>query len=195
MVAYRAGIVTNDSGMRSVELRNLRLADVDACARRITIRKSKGDHGLFRTVILTNDALKAVLTLLDRADKLGCCRPEHYLFPFRTRNGAGYDPTKPTKGWRKAWRALTRTGLPGFRFHDLRHTFITNHAEMGTPFPVVQAQAGHLSKRMTELYTHISQRAMEDAARRYEQRKAELLAEAKKRLLEPAANENQPPIN
>jgi hypothetical protein len=48
---------------------------------------------------------------------------------------------------------------------------------------------------MTELYTHISQRAMEDAARRYEQRKAELLAEAKKRLLEPPANENQPPVN
>jgi integrase len=196
MVAYRAAIVANDSGMRSVELRNLRLADVDTDARRITIRKSKGDNGLFRTVILTNDALKAVLALLDRADNRGCCRPEHYLFPFRTRNGAGYDPTKPMKGWRKAWRAVTKAaGVPGFRFHDLRHTFITNHAEMGTPFPVVQAQAGHLSKRMTELYTHISQRSMEDAARRYEQRKAELLAEAKKRLLERPANENQPPVN
>ncbi len=56
--------------------------------------------------------------------------------------------------------------------------------EMGTPFPVVQAQTGHPSKRMTELDTHISQRAMEDAARRYEQRKVELFAEAKKRLLE-----------
>jgi len=53
----------HDSGMRSVELRNLRLADVDAGARRITIRKSKGDNGLFHTVILTNDLLKAVLTL------------------------------------------------------------------------------------------------------------------------------------
>ncbi len=48
MVAYRDAIVANDSGMRSVELRNLRLADVDAGARRITIRKSKGDNGLFR---------------------------------------------------------------------------------------------------------------------------------------------------
>jgi hypothetical protein len=36
---------------------------------------------------------------------------------------------------------------------------------------------------------------MEDAARRYEQRKAELLAEAKKRLLEHPANENQSPVN
>jgi len=64
------------------------------------------------------------------------------------------------KGWRKAWRAVTKeAGVPGFRFHDLRHTFITNHAEMGTPLAVVQAQAGHLSKSMTELYTHISQRA------------------------------------
>ena len=48
---------------------------------------------------------------------------------------------------------------------------------------------------MTDLYTHISQRAMEDAARRYEQRKAELLAEAKKRLAETPANETYPPVN
>jgi hypothetical protein len=34
---------------------------------------------------------------------------------------------------------------------------------------------------MTDLYTHISQRAMEEAAHRYEEKKAELLAEAKKR--------------
>ena len=33
------------------------------------------------------------------------------------------------------------------------------------------ATAGHLSQKMTELYTHISQRSMQEAADRYEQRK------------------------
>ena len=99
------------------------------------------------------------------------------------REGAGYDPTRPMKGWRTAWRALTQAaGVPGFRFHDLRHTFITNHAEMGTPLSVVQAQAGHLSRRMTELYTHISQRALQKAAEKYEQRKGAALERARKNL-------------
>jgi thiamine pyrophosphate-dependent acetolactate synthase large subunit-like protein len=57
-----------------------------------------------------------------------------------------------------------------------------NHAEIGTPIQVLMATAGHLSQKMTELYTHISQRSMQEAADRYEQRKAERLAEARAKL-------------
>jgi hypothetical protein len=46
----------------------------------------------------------------------------------------------------------------------------------------VQAQAGHLSQEMTRLYTHISQRAMQEAARQFEQRKAEMLTNAREQL-------------
>jgi integrase len=74
------------------------------------------------------------------------------------------------------------TGHGSFRFHDLRHTFITVHAEANTPISVVQAQAGHLSPEMTRLYTHISQRSMEQAAERYEQRKTEAMAAAREKL-------------
>jgi hypothetical protein len=48
--------------------------------------------------------------------------------------------------------------------------------------PVLMATAGHLSQKMTELYTHISNRSMEEAADKYELRKAERLAEAKAKL-------------
>jgi hypothetical protein len=44
------------------------------------------------------------------------------------------------------------------------------------------ATAGHLSQKMTELYTYISQRSMQKAAERYEQRKAILLAEARAKV-------------
>jgi integrase len=160
-------------------LKNLRLADVSTDQRKIAINRSKTKGGI-RTVILTNDALKAMLMLHERAHKLGSTITEHYLFPYKVRNGAGYDPSKPMKSWRTAWRKLTKAaGVPGFRFHDLRHTFITNHAEIGTPIQVVMATAGHLSQRMTELYTHISQRSMQEAAKRFEERKAELLTEAR----------------
>ncbi len=168
--------------MRGVELRNLQLRNVDVQARKINIRRSKNASGV-RTVILTNDALKALLGVVDRAAKLNAVRPEHYLLPYRGRKGLGYDPARPTKGWRTAWRKLTeKAGVPGFRFHDLRHTFITNHAEMGTPLPVVMAHAGHLSRKMSELYTHISQRAMEEAADRFAEKKQKSMAEARQKL-------------
>jgi integrase len=124
-----------------------------------------------------------MLRLQDRAQKLGCTLPEHYLLPYKIRKGAGYDPFRPMKSWRTAWRKLTKSaGLAGFRFHDLRHTFITTHAEIGTPIQVLMATAGHLSQKMTELYTHISQRSMEEAAEKFEQRKKELIAEARAKL-------------
>jgi integrase len=183
LTAYLAATVANDTGMRGVELKHVRVADIDVDNRKLTITRAKGNNGLYRTVILTNDALKAVIKLLDRAAKLGTVKPEHYLFPFRLRKEIAYDPSRPQKSWRTAWRKLTKAGgVPSFRVHDLRHTFITNHAEINTPLAVVQARAGHLSKRLTELYTHISQRALEKAAEQYEQRKAEVMAAAKEKL-------------
>lgn len=182
LVAFLAAVVANDSGMRGVELRNLRLRDVDLNAKRIAIRRSKIASST-RTVVLTNDAYKAILRLVDRAYKLNSVAPDHFLFPYRDGKRMAYDPSRPTKGWRTAWRRLTKVaGLPGFRFHDLRHTFITSHAEIGTPLPVIMVQAGHLSKRMTEIYTHISTRSLEEAAQRFEQKKAEAIADAKRKL-------------
>jgi len=74
--------------------------------------------------------------------------------------GAGFDPTTPMKTWRTAWRKLTRAaGLPGFRFHDLRHHCITRLAEAGTPDQTLMAIAGHISQDMLEHYSHIRMQA------------------------------------
>jgi len=142
--AYLATIVANDTGMRGIELPSLRLADVDIENRLIKISRSKNDSGL-RTVVLTGDALQAMIRLIDRARKRGSVEPDHFLIPSRIKGG--YDPAHPTKGWRSAWRSLRKkAGLGKFRFHDLRHTFITTHAEIGTPLPVLMEQ---WSRRVT----------------------------------------------
>jgi hypothetical protein len=55
-----------------------------------------------------------------------------------------------------AWRALCdAAGLQGLRFHDLRHTAITELAEMGVADHVLESITGHLSRRMLEHYSHI----------------------------------------
>ena len=58
--------------------------------------------------------------------------------------------------WNTAWRALRDgAGLHGLRFHDLRHTVITELAEMGVADHVLESISGHLSRRMLEHYSHI----------------------------------------
>jgi integrase len=43
-----------------------------------------------------------------------------------------------------------------YGFHSLRYSYISHHAELGTPLAVIQANAGHRSPSMTEHYTRIS---------------------------------------
>ncbi|MBW2084130.1 MAG: tyrosine-type recombinase/integrase, partial [Deltaproteobacteria bacterium] len=140
--AYLAALVAVNTTMRSVEIRNLRLSDVDLLNRTVTVRRegTKTDAGC-REIPLNDVARWAFARLLERARLLGATDGEHYLFPaFRFRHtkgdqpadGAGYDPTRPVKTWRTAWRSLKKAaGLPKLRFHDLRHTSITKLAEAG----------------------------------------------------------------
>jgi len=44
-------------------------------------------------------------------------------------------------------------GLPGFRFHDLRHIVVTDLLEAGEPEHVIAAVTGHLARQMLEHYS------------------------------------------
>jgi hypothetical protein len=92
--------------------------------------------------------------MLERADLLGHTEPDHFLWPAC--QWGRYDPTQPMLKWDTAWRALRdAAGLHGLRFHDLRHTVITELAEMGIADHVLESISGHLSRRMLEHDSHI----------------------------------------
>ena len=85
-----------------------------------------------------------------------------------------FDPTKPARKWDTPWRALRdAAGLPGFRFHDLRHTVVTDLSEAGEPEHVIEAVTGRLSQRMLENYSHQRLEAGQMLARLEERRKKE----------------------
>jgi Phage integrase family len=66
--------------------------------------------------------------------------------------------------WDTAWRALRHAAsLDGLRFHDLRHTVITELGEMGVADHVLESITGHLSRRMLEHYSHIRSDAKRQA--------------------------------
>jgi hypothetical protein len=71
-----------------------------------------------------------------------------------------WDPDQPmsNSGIRKAWEAVRAAAdVPWLRIHDLRHTAITRMAEAGVPIPVILSMAGHISTRMQQHYTAISE--------------------------------------
>ena len=78
--------------------------------------------------------------------------------------------------WRTAWRNLTKeAGLPGLRFHDLRHHAITELAESNASDQTTMAIAGHVSPKMLAHYSHVR-------------------LEAKRRALDALSNRHPEPV-
>lgn len=56
-----------------------------------------------------------------------------------------------------AWKnALRRAAIEDFRWHDLRHTWASWHAQNGTPLHVLQELGGWESSEMVRRYAHFS---------------------------------------
>ena len=103
MAAYCAAVLAVSTTCRGVEIRNLRWQDVDLFSKVATIRRSKTAAG-HRTIPLNGDAMASLARLLERAQGNGCSEPHHYVFP--TCEHLTFDPLRPQKSWRTAWRKL-----------------------------------------------------------------------------------------
>jgi integrase len=103
VVVYCAAVLAVSTTCRGIELKHLRWRDVDLFSRTMMIRRSKTQAG-HRTIPLNADALTALGRLRKQADALGFGAPEHFVFPACERQR--FDPTRPQKTWRTAWRSL-----------------------------------------------------------------------------------------
>src|SRR5205814_6627360 len=88
-----------------------------------------------------------------------------------------YNVEKPTSSFKTAWRNLReRVGVEG-RFHDTRHTLITELAESGAGDQTIMDIAGHVSKQMLARYSHIRMEAKRKALETVAARRKKLPAE------------------
>jgi integrase len=113
--AFYAAMVAANTTMRGCEIKGLRIANVNLVDREVFIVRTKGNTSGVRRIPLNDAALWGFARLLERAHALGSVEPEHFLLPrFRYRetktvgHGTGYDPTRPQKTWRTAWRSLVK---------------------------------------------------------------------------------------
>ena len=61
------------------------------------------------------------------------------------------------------WESARKAAKVSFRFHDLRHTFISRLAESQASDSTVMALAGHVFRAMMERYSHTRMEAKRKA--------------------------------
>jgi Phage integrase family len=100
--------------------------------------------------------------------RFGECKPEWYVFPAG--KGQPNDPTTAVTTLKAAWKKVRDKAKVVGRWHDNRHTLVTELAESGAGDEVIMSIAGHVSRAMLSRYSHLrmeaKRRALDEIAAR-----------------------------
>ncbi|MFN6115117.1 MAG: site-specific tyrosine recombinase/integron integrase [Flavobacteriales bacterium] len=136
------------AGLRLGELLGLDLTDIDRDRGQVLIRGGKGEKD--RVSLLSPKLLTSLDLYLEEY------RPKRHLFEGQT-------------GWRYSeasvqavfHAAKDKAGVTKpASVHTLRHSFATHLLEKGTDLRYIQTLLGHSSSKTTEIYTHVSTKAL-----------------------------------
>jgi integrase len=158
-----------DTGLRAAEIRALQRKDLGLVWKSgmvekgfISVPKSKTEAGTGRTIPLSRRVCAALTLWLSR---FSINDPDTFVFPRHSVGFIGYKRAphvhgirfdRPIGQWKKAWKDACAAAGVRYRWHDLRHTFITRLAER----PEISEQtilslAGHVSRSMLQrLFAH-----------------------------------------
>jgi len=179
---YPALCLALNAGMRDAEIRNLTWGRVDLGKRFLVVGKSKSAAGQGRTIPLNSSLLSA---LLDHSQwymgRFGLAQPDWYLFPSGKSNLL--DPARPITTLKTAWTTVRERAAVNGRWHDARHTLITNLAEAGAGDQTIMDIAGHVSRQTLARYSHIRMEAKRRALEAIEAKAHKQQAAADSRTL------------
>ena len=116
---------------RDAEIRGLQWGRVGLSKKFLIVGESKTEPGEGRTIPLNSDLVEALVEYSKwYTDKFGIMLPDWFVFPFG--KPRPQDPTRPMVTLKSSWKNVReKAGVKG-RWHDSRHTFITNLAESGS---------------------------------------------------------------
>jgi integrase len=155
---YLALNLALNAGMRDAEIKTLTWGQVDFTKGYLAVGQSKTEAGEGRTIPL-NSTLFDVFAkyAVWYRKKFGETRAEWYVFPFGGPSPS--DPTRPVTTLKTAWNNVRKNAQVKGRWHDNRHTLITDLAESGAGDQTIMDIAGHVSKQMLKHYSHIRMEA------------------------------------
>jgi len=140
------------TGIRVNETVSIRCHDIDLPGRALRL-VGKGRRE--RQVFLTNDWIASLTGAYIEARSSLCLGHQQLLFNLH------YDPLTPPAVRSRLAKAARAAGL-GMHVtpHMLRHTAATQLIEAGVDIRYIQRLLGHASLSTTEIYTHVSDRAL-----------------------------------
>jgi integrase len=159
-----------NTGLRDKELREIRWEQIDLVQKKsLTVGKSKTEAGTGRVIPLNETAMAALEAHAAwYTRRFGECRPEWYVFAFGS--PLPKDPTRPITSFKTAWIKVRKKAEVKGRWHDNRHTLVTELAESGAGDEVIMSIAGHVSRAMLSRYSHVrmeaKRRALDEIATR-----------------------------
>lgn len=139
------------TGARLNEALQARWDQIDRQTRVWRIPASNSKSKRIRSVPL-NDSALAILKALDTEGKFDC------LF-VNLQTGTAY--TTIHKVWDRLRKAA---GLPHLRIHDLRHQYASFLVNSGRTLYEIQQILGHSDPKVTQRYSHLSSKSLQDAA-------------------------------
>ncbi len=155
---YPAFMLARNAGLRDTEIKTLAWGQVDLKGKSLQVGKSKSDAGEGRVVPLNSDLYDALVEHHAWYQKrFGGVHDEWYLFPFGKPRPS--DPTRHVTSLKTAWKNVRKNAKVKGRWHDNRHTLITELAESGAGDETIMEIAGHVDRQMLRHYSHIRMKA------------------------------------
>jgi site-specific recombinase XerD len=143
-------MVIYSAGLRISEALNLKPADIDSKRMQLIIRNAKGKKD--RIGLLSNKILPILRSYFQLYE------PRQYLFEGMW--GGKYSARSAQQVLKNASQ---KAGIhKKVTLHTLRHSFGTHLLEANTDLRYIQVLMGHSSSRTTEIYTHVSTKALKD---------------------------------
>jgi integrase/recombinase XerD len=137
-------------GLRAGELIKLRLTDIDWERKQIRIRQAKGKKD--RMTLLSTVLYDLLLVYLERY------KPQVWVFEGQW--GGQYTDSSLRSVFKQV---LAKANIQKpYTLHSLRHSFATHLLEGRTDLRYIQSLLGHNSSKTTEIYTHVSQQAVQN---------------------------------
>lgn len=152
---YPAVVLALSTGARRQEIIGLSWREVDLKRGRVTLPDTRTKNGEPRVLPLTHHAL----ALLRERVKVRRIDTD-LIFPARDRYRrlrAATAPLPPADLRTPFETALKRSGITGFRWHDLRHTAASYLAMNGATLAEIAEILGHKTLAMVKRYSHLSE--------------------------------------